>query len=113
MLDAMTHMSGLKDYLTKYFDALKINNKINPLNPEDFVKYIDDDVDKQGIFNYSNSGILLCGLSVKYLYNKNKKTNKTYNEILSVYLKNKISIVIMDNDGNSTDLLHLCLNIFN
>jgi hypothetical protein len=64
MLDAMTHMSGLKDYLTKYLDALKINNKINTLNPEDFVKYIDDDVDKQGIFNYSNAGILLCGLSV-------------------------------------------------
>jgi hypothetical protein len=33
--------------------------------------------------------------------------------LLSVYLKNKISIVIMDNDGNSTDLLHLGLNIFN
>lgn len=207
MLDAMTHMSGLKDYLTKYSDALKINNKINPLNPEDFVKYIDDDVVKQGIYNYSNAGILLCGLSVQYLYNKNKKTNKNYNEILyeyiikpskittfsiikpkngiynkinklskfingspgggywiscydlslfgnfvinmcynnkqiftylkkygsefyfdnlirhfggingskcllSVYLKNKISIVIMDNDGNSTGLLHLGLNIF-
>ena len=86
MLDAMTHMSGLKNYLTKYFDALKINNKINPLNPEDFVKYIDDDVDKKGIYNYSNAGILLCGLSVQYLYNKNKKTNKTYNEILYEYI---------------------------
>ena len=28
-------------------------------------------------------------------------------------VKNKISIVIMDNDGNSADLLHLGLNIFN
>ena len=33
--------------------------------------------------------------------------------VQNVYLKNKISIVIMDNDGNSTDLLHLGLNIFN
>ena len=32
MLDAMTHMSGIKNYLDKYFDALEINNKICPKN---------------------------------------------------------------------------------
>ena len=208
MLDAMTHISGIKDYLNKYFDALKINNKICPIEPEDYIKYIDNNVSKKGIYYYSNAGILLCGLSIKYLYNKNKKTNKTYNEILyeyiinpskittfsifrpkngtynktnklskfingspgggywissydlslfgnfiismvydnkkiftylkkygsefysdnlirhfggidgsscvlSVYLKKKISIAIMDNDDNSTDLLNLGLKIFN
>ena len=32
--------------------------------------------------------------------------------ILSIYLKNKISIVIMDNDYNSTDLLYFGINTF-
>jgi CubicO group peptidase (beta-lactamase class C family) len=86
MLDIMTHMSGIKDYLKKYLEQLETNNKICPIEPEDFIEYIDDNVNKKGIYHYSNAGILLCGLSIKYLYNKNKGTNKNYNEILHEYI---------------------------
>jgi len=86
MLDVMTHMSGIKDYLGKYLEHLELNNKINPYEPEDFIEYIDDSVYKKNIFNYSNAGILLCGLSIKYLYNKKNNTNKSYNDILFDYI---------------------------
>jgi hypothetical protein len=49
-------------------------------------EYIDNDVEKKDAYFYSNAGILLCGLSIKYLYNKNNKINKTYNEILYEYI---------------------------
>jgi hypothetical protein len=86
MLDVMTHMSGLNNYLGNYFDELKKNNKENPIEPEDFIKYIDKDVGEKGKFMYSNAGLLLCGLSVKHLYNKKNKSDKSYNEILDEYI---------------------------
>ena len=86
MLDVMTHQSGLTDYLGNYFESLRNNNKENPINPEDFVQYIDHDVKQKNKFNYSNSGLLLCGLSAKHLYNKRTKNNKSYNEILNEYI---------------------------
>ena len=86
MLQVMTHMSGLTDYLGNYFHALKKNNKERPIEPEDFVKYINPEVKEKGQYNYSNSGLLLCGLSVKYLYNKKMKENKSYNQILEEYI---------------------------
>lgn len=82
MLDVMTHFSGLKDYLGNYM----MNLQENPMEPEQFVKYIDSDVGDKGVFNYSNAGLLLCGLSIKHLYNKKFKTQKSYSEILNKYI---------------------------
>jgi hypothetical protein len=48
MLDVMTHYTKLKNYLTKYFEELEINNKINPVDPEDFIKYISSNVETKG-----------------------------------------------------------------
>jgi len=86
MLDVMTHISGLTNYLGNYKDTLRKNNDENPIEPEDFIKYIHPDVKEKGKYNYSNTGLLLCGLSIKHLYNKRMKENKTYNEILNEYI---------------------------
>ena len=86
MFDVMTHMSGLTNYLGNYFEALKKNNKENPIEPEDFIKYINPNIKEKYQYNYSNTGLLLCGLSVKYLYNNKLKENKSYNQILNEYI---------------------------
>jgi len=86
MLDVMTHMAGLTNYLSNYMNELSKNNKENPIEPEDFIKYINPDVKEKNKFNYSNTGLLLCGLSVKHLYNKKLKENKSYNQILEKYI---------------------------
>lgn len=86
MLDVMTHMAGLTDFLDNYIEALTENNKENPIEPEDFIKYIDPNVKEKNKRNYSNTGILLCGLSIKHLYNKKLKTDKSYNQILEEYI---------------------------
>jgi hypothetical protein len=86
MLDVMTHLSGLKNYLKNYFDDLRNNNNINPIEPIEFIKYIDQDVGNKGEYIYSNAGLLLCGLSIKHLYNKKKSSNKSYNDILYEYI---------------------------
>lgn len=93
MLDIMTHKSGLGDYLTNYIHAVekcvKNNSKmLNPIEPEDFLVYSDNKLSKKGEENYSNFGILLCGLSLKYYYNLNKKDNDklTFNQILDKYI---------------------------
>jgi CubicO group peptidase (beta-lactamase class C family) len=88
MLDVMTHMSGLKNYLGNYFNNLRKNNKVNPIEPEDFIKYIDNDVNEKDHYTYSNAGLLLCGLSIKHLYNKKLNLNESYNEILNKYIIN-------------------------
>jgi len=85
-LDVMTHMAGLTNYLSNYMNELSINNKENPIEPEDFIKYINPDVKEKNKYNYSNTGLLLCGLSVKHLYNKKLKENKSYNQILEKYI---------------------------
>ena len=73
-------MSGLTNYLGNYFEALKKNNKENPIEPEDFIKYINPNIKEKYQYNYSNTGLLLCGLSVKYLYNNKLKENKIWQE---------------------------------
>lgn len=83
-LDLMTHQTGIGDYLNKYFEDIK-NNKANPIEPEEYVKYINDDVrDKK--FRYSNAGLLLSGISAKYLYTLRTKKNISYNELLKKYI---------------------------
>ena len=88
MLDVMTHKSGIRDYVANYLNKLGKNTKINPVEPEDFVEFIDSEVyeffDEEII--YSNAGILLCGLSIKHLYNKRTKENLSYNDILFKYI---------------------------
>lgn len=93
MLDVMTHKSGLGDYIENYIkdvDICTLNKTTlpNPIEPEDFVKYGDCILKAKGEENYSNFGILLCGLSIKYHYNKNKSIQEqlTYNQILEKYI---------------------------
>jgi hypothetical protein len=93
MLDVMTHKSGLGDYIENYIKdvdrCIKNNLDIpNPQEPEDFLCWGDTSLKQKGDENYSNFGILLCGLSVKYHYNKNKPREQhlTYNQILQKYI---------------------------
>jgi len=95
-LDCMTHKTGLKNYLTKYFDAIttSINKNTlipNPIEPEDYLIYADDDISEKTP-HYSNLGLLLVGLSLKYHYNKKHNTNLSYNQILNMYIINKIGL---------------------
>jgi hypothetical protein len=65
----------------------------NPIEPEDFLIYADKDVLQEiGKYNYSNLGILLVALSLKYYYNEKNKTNLSYNQILAKYIINKIKL---------------------
>ena len=99
-MQCIKHEAGLKDYLNKYHKELIkcYSNKLdypNPINPEDFLVYADKDVlDKNqiGKRNYNNLDILLVSLSLKYHYNM--KTNKklSYNDILDLYLINKLKL---------------------
>ncbi len=64
--------------MNNYYNKLKIEF---PIEPEDFLIYADKNVlDKKEIGNYSNLGILLVSLSLKYYYKKTK-TNLCYNQI--------------------------------
>jgi len=93
MLDVMTHKSGLCDYIENYIKHVDncIKNKLSipdPQEPEDFLCWGETNLKNKGEENYSNFGILLCGLSIKYHYNKNKTTNEhlSYNQILDKYI---------------------------
>ena len=88
---AMTHTSGLQDYLGTYLSYNKqslVSGKITTQNePEDFLQFVEDSVASfepgEGRF-YSNTGILLSGLAAKNLYNIKvpEDQKKTYNEML-------------------------------
>jgi hypothetical protein len=86
MLEVMTHYAGLTNYLGNYIEALQKNNDESPIEPEDFIKYINPTVEEAHKFRYSNTSLLLVGLSIKHLYNKRTRKNKSYNEILTEYL---------------------------
>ena len=81
ILQCIKHESGLKDYMNKYHNKLiECSNQKkefpNPIEPEDFLIYVDKNVlDKKeiGKYNYSNLGILLVALSLKYYYNNKIK----------------------------------------
>jgi hypothetical protein len=100
ILQCINHKAGLKDYQNNYFTKLMecFNHKKkypNPKEPEDFLIYADIDVlDIKEIdkYNYSNLGVLLVALSLKYYYNKKNKTNLSYNQILDKYIINKIKL---------------------
>jgi len=100
LLQCIKHQAGLKDYLNKYHKELqncydKNINYPNPIEPEDFLIYIDKDIlndDEIGEYNYNNASILLASLSLKYHYNKKNDTNLSYNEILQKYIINKIKL---------------------
>ena len=74
ILQCIRHEAGLKDYMDNYhnklIDCFNYNKKYpNPKEPEDFLIYADINVlDKT--YNYSNLGILLVALSLKYYYNE-------------------------------------------
>jgi len=100
ILQCIKHESGLKDYMNNYhnklIDCFKKKIKYpNPKEPEDFLIYADKSVsDKKEIseYNYSNLGILLVALSLKYYYNKKNKTELSYNQILNKYIINEIKL---------------------
>lgn len=98
LLQCIKHQAGLKDYLKNYYIQLIkcYNNKVtypDPIEPEDFLIYADKTVfDKIGEYNYSNLGILLVALSLKYHYNKKNNTNLSYNDILDLYIIKKIKL---------------------
>ncbi len=94
LLDCMTHKSGLKDYMLKYSIAYKDETKIpNPIEPEDFLIYADEDVMPViGHWYYSNLAIILVALSAKYYYNKKHKQKLSYNDILYKYIIDKIGL---------------------
>jgi hypothetical protein len=92
MYDVMTHNSGLMNYLPNYINDIINFNKIpNPIEPEDFLKYIDEELSKSRR-HYSNLGLLLIGLSIKHLYNSKLNTNLTYNEILNKFIINEFNL---------------------
>lgn len=90
MLDVMTHKSGLGDYIENYIKTLdsSLDKNLNPQEPEEFLCWGDTTLQSKGEEHYSNFGILLCGLSAKYHYNKNKPIEQhlTYNQILYKYI---------------------------
>ena len=108
LLQCIKHQAGLKDYLNNYHKQLIkcYNNKVtypDPIEPEDFLIYADKTVfDKIGEYNYSNLGILLVALSLKYHYNKKNNTNLSYNDILDLYIIKKIKL-------NSFSITQTCL----
>ena len=100
ILQCIKHEAGLKDYMDNYHNKLIdcFNQKKefpNPIEPEDFLIYADKDVLQEkeiGKYNYSNLGILLVALSLKYYYNSINKTNLSYNQILTKYIIDKIKL---------------------
>jgi len=100
ILQCIKHEAGLKNYMDNYHNKLiecfnKKKEFPNPIEPEDFLIYADKNVlDENEIdkYNYSNLGILLVALSLKYYYNKKTKTNLSYNQILNKYIINKIKL---------------------
>ena len=98
ILQCIRHKAGLKDYMNNYhnklIDCFNYNKKYpNPKEPEDFLIYADINVlDKIGKYNYSNLGILLVALSLKYYYNEKNGTNLSYNQILNKYIIDKIKL---------------------
>ena len=89
--EIMTHTSGLLNYLPKYTNTIRlaIENETdipNPLNPEDFIKYGDERLSDPHKYKYSNLGLLLCGLSIEYLYNLKSEKKLNYNNILQKYI---------------------------
>ena len=103
MLQAMTHKAALGDYLQGYLGAINAaldegnENKVKALhfnNPADFLAYADTEVldeDKIGQFNYSNLGILLCGLSIEH------HTKQSYQEILHQEITDSLGIELHGN----------------
>lgn len=91
---AMTHTSGLSDYLTEYFSSIKKSLESGGATmqnePEDFLEFVKDPDELNNLFEpgerhfYSNTGILLAGLAAKNLYNRGKSEGekKTYYEML-------------------------------
>lgn len=104
ILQCIKHEAGLKNYQNNYLNELIrcFNNKSkfpNPTEPEDFLIWNDVDIlDKKeiGKYNYSNLGILLVALSLKYHYNKKYKTNLTYNQLLDLFIISKINLASFD-----------------
>ena len=100
ILQCIKHEAGLKNYMDNYFTKLVEcftykKEFPNPIEPEDFLIYADKNVldEKEiGKYNYSNLGILLVALSLKYYYNKKNKTDLSYNQILDKYIINKIKL---------------------
>lgn len=99
MLDVMTHKSGIGDYIENYIKEVDncIKNKLNipnPEEPEDFLCWGETNLKQKGEECYSNFGILLCGLSAKYHYNKNKCQNDhlSYNQLLEKYIVKPIKL---------------------
>lgn len=93
MLDVMTHKAGLGDYIENYIKdvdhCIKNNLSIpDPQEPEDFLCWGESTLKQKGEENYSNFGLLLCGLSIKYHYNNCKPPDQhlTYNQILDKYI---------------------------
>ena len=89
---AMTHTSGLQDYLGKYLgdtkQSLESGEGVSkPSKTEDFLQFVEDSVSSfepgEGRF-YSNTGILLAGLSAMNLYNSKvpEGQRKAYDEML-------------------------------
>lgn len=100
ILQCIKHETGLKNYMDNYHNKLiecfeQKKDFPNPKDPEDFLIYADKNVlDKKEIckYNYSNLGILLVALSLKFYYNKKNKTNLSYNQILTKYIIDKIKL---------------------
>ena len=100
MLQCIKHEAGIKNYMDNYHNKLIdcFNQKKefpNPIEPEDFLIYADKDVLQEkeiDKYNYSNLGILLIALSLKYYYNSINKTNLSYNQILTKYIIDKIKL---------------------
>jgi hypothetical protein len=96
MLNVMEHKSGLGDYLENYIKDVDnaVNKKLalpNPIEPEDFLCYSDNKLYGKGEEHYSNFGILLCGLCIKYFYNlyivsAGKLEVLSYNQILTKFI---------------------------
>lgn len=94
LLELMLHKGRLGDYLGNYLDAIDNSLKTNSAmpkidHPKDFLKYADkglsEHIGPDG-FSYSNLGLLLVGLSIEELYNKDEKNKLTYPQILDRFV---------------------------
>lgn len=102
---ALTHHAGLGvgegsstgDYLPNYVASIKnkLENNVNPPameHVEDFLPFVPNAIAQIDVEHYSNTGMLLAGLSLEYIYNERTKEKLSFNELLKTYIFDEVGM---------------------